>query len=116
AFAGTMSPVLMDSRADGSLVARGQEPGDVVFGEYNRYAPDDPLCCPSAKSRARFKIDRRGSAPVLLLESVSTGPNTAAPTASPSPAVPSPAPPVPSPSASPVPAPVQAPAQVPRGR
>ncbi len=112
-LAGTLSPELMNSRDDGSLVQTAELPGDVIQARYNRYTLSDALCCPSAHSTATFKIDRSSAAPVLLLQSVSTEPTSAAPTPAPSPpTVPS----VPTPGASPVPVPVQAPAQIPRGR
>ena len=108
-FAGTMSPVLMNSRDDGSYVGLGLAPDDVIVGEYNRYTRDDALCCPSAKSMAAFKIDRTGSSPVIVLQGVKTEPNAVAP---PPTAVPSPM--IPRPSATASPAPVQAPVQLPR--
>lgn len=116
-FAGTMSPVLMDSRTDGVLTGRELRPNDVIGGIYQRYKPEDPLCCPSGRSRAVFQIDRSGAAPVLVLKELSTEPNadTPTPAPSPSPTVPVvPTPTLPRPTAAPSPAPVQAPAQIPR--
>lgn len=65
-FIGTISPAPMDSRTDGAgeveaILGRGQ-----IFARYRRYAPSDPLCCPSGASTVTFEIDERGPAPVLL--------------------------------------------------
>jgi hypothetical protein len=112
-LAGTFSPALMNSRDDGSLVETAMLPDDVFQAGYNRYTERDALCCPSGHSTATFKLDRSGSAPVLLLQSVKTEPNSVAPAPGPSPS-PSVVPTVPTPRASPVTAPAQAPAQIPR--
>jgi hypothetical protein len=47
-FAGTLSPTLMTSRADGSSGEVRLSKSELTV-EYNRYAPRDPLCCPSAR-------------------------------------------------------------------
>lgn len=47
-FAGTLAPAPMNSREDGVL--RGTpvvQPDGWITAEFTRYAPDDPLCCPS---------------------------------------------------------------------
>jgi hypothetical protein len=52
-YAGTLSPVLMDSRTDGVLafVPGGANPSAAspsqLKASFLRYAPTDPLCCPS---------------------------------------------------------------------
>jgi hypothetical protein len=112
-LAGTFSPVLMDSRTDGALIQALAYPDDLMQTGYARYTPQDPLCCPSGRSTARWKIDRSSGSPVVLLQSVKTEPTSAPPTPAPSP---SPVPAAPSPSARPSPAPVQVPAQIPRSR
>ena len=63
-FAGTISPVPMDSRADGSGWVISIGPNEVT-AQFNRYTPDDALCCPSAESTVHYTIDRDGGAPVL---------------------------------------------------
>jgi hypothetical protein len=114
-FAGTMSPVLMDSRSDGALTGRELHPNDVIVGIYVRYTPADPLCCPSARSRALFQIDRSGGSPLLVLKELSTEANPETPSPSPSPTGPVvPTPSVPQPTAPPSSAPLQAPVQLPR--
>jgi hypothetical protein len=65
-FAGTIAPQPMDSRTDGVgriLDIRG--PGNLT-GQFVRYAPTDPLCCPSATFVVQYSVDRSGSAPVLV--------------------------------------------------
>src|SRR6185436_8139778 len=86
-FAGTLSPNLMDSRTDGALVEVTVPSSDTIQGAYVRYTQQDPLCCPSAKSTATFKVDRSGTLPVVVLQSVSIestdAASTPAPTAAP---------------------------------
>jgi hypothetical protein len=105
-FAGTLSPVLMDSRVDGALTQALVDPSGQIEAQYVRYRNEDPLCCPYARTTAVFEIAREAGGPVVRLLRASTVPNSA-PTAVPPP-------PATRPSATPVPAPVQAPAQVPR--
>jgi len=65
-FAGTLSPVPMDSRSDGAA----QTPelfGSSVRVAYSRYAPSDPLCCPSRVDTLGFRINRGSKGPVLAL-------------------------------------------------
>jgi hypothetical protein len=56
-FAGTLSPVLMDSRFDGSSGAV-RLPLPNVTAEFARYTPSDPMCCPSSRVTVRYRIDR----------------------------------------------------------
>ncbi len=71
-FAGTVSPVPMGSRSDGALVRPPAIlPGGRVDASFVRFAPSDPLCCPSRpQTRLLFRIDREGPAarPVLVPE------------------------------------------------
>jgi hypothetical protein len=71
-LAGTLSPTPMGSRLDGSLTGLDFFGPDRVVGIYARYTDQDPLCCPSARSTATFKVDRSGAAPVLVRESTTT--------------------------------------------
>ena len=77
-FAGTLSPDLMDSRTDGALVETQIQSSDVILATYQRYTPQDALCCPSSQSTATFKVDRSGPSPVVVLQSVTTEPTSAA--------------------------------------
>ncbi|HEY8477622.1 MAG TPA: LppP/LprE family lipoprotein, partial [Chloroflexota bacterium] len=81
AFAGTIAPVPMDSRTDG--VVRDLptlRPDGTIEAVFLRYAPSDPLCCPSLPSiRVTYRIERVGGAPVLVPDRASTADSTADP-------------------------------------
>ncbi len=65
-FAGTLSPTPMAARTDGALQdARiGFDGG--ISATFVRYAPDDPLCCPSRPSvLVRYHVERTPAGPVL---------------------------------------------------
>ena len=75
-FAGTLSPALMDSRADGALSeVRLRSPTDIEV-VFLRYVDADPLCCPSRLSTARYRIERRGQGPAVIPVSVQTKPTS----------------------------------------
>lgn len=57
AFAGTLSPATMDSRADGSLNRVTLQGDRRLVAEYARYARSDALCCPSRTTTVAFEID-----------------------------------------------------------
>jgi hypothetical protein len=65
AFAGTISPSLMNSREDGAGAVQlvGQEQ---LTASYRRYKPEDALCCPSGSAEVVFQIDRSGTVPILV--------------------------------------------------
>jgi hypothetical protein len=63
-FAGVLSPSLMTSRLDGSSGAVRLAPPTVVV-EFSRYAPKDPLCCPSSHLTVRYAIQRTAKGPVV---------------------------------------------------
>lgn len=66
-FAGTLSPLLMDSRADGVLAGGIRiAADDTLTAEFSRYTDKDALCCPSARVRVRYRIDRGGTSPVVV--------------------------------------------------
>jgi hypothetical protein len=56
-FAGTLSPVPMMSREDGSSGAVTLTPGGLDV-EFARYQSSDPLCCPSGRVQVAYRIDR----------------------------------------------------------
>ena len=65
-FAGTLSPLFMDSRTDGALSeVRLLSPAsiEVVF---LRYVDTDPLCCPSSLTTVRYRVERRAKGPVVV--------------------------------------------------
>jgi hypothetical protein len=57
-YAGTLSPVNMNSRTDGALFAGPIFlPGNLFTADYIRYANSDPLCCPSGgTTRVTYSI------------------------------------------------------------
>ena len=63
-YAGSVSPTVMTSRLDGAsgaiVVMR-----DTLTSEFLRYTDADPLCCPSSRVSASYRIDRSGQAPLL---------------------------------------------------
>jgi len=71
-FAGSVSPILMDSRTDGSATLVAIDAAGSINVMFSRYAESDPLCCPSRTSLARYTIEQRGGAPVLTLTNVFT--------------------------------------------
>ncbi|MGF1535542.1 MAG: LppP/LprE family lipoprotein [Elainellaceae cyanobacterium] len=65
-FAGTLSPIPMDSRTDGSLFQQDLYREDFLAARFNRYSPEDPLCCASGESRLFYEIEYQGDAAVLV--------------------------------------------------
>ncbi len=69
-YAGTLSPVAMDSRSDGVL--SGQPAvlrGGRLEATFTRYAPSDPLCCPSrGTTRVSYQLTRQPAGWVVLSE------------------------------------------------
>jgi len=69
-FVGTISPGVMNSRADGaeSFVTIGMtSTGDNrVDAEFERYGATDPLCCPSKTDSLSFSIEQQEGGPVLV--------------------------------------------------
>jgi len=60
-FAGTLSPVPMDSRTDGALISAVIANQNMVYAEFARYRPDDATCCPTTKSRVFYSLNRTAS-------------------------------------------------------
>jgi hypothetical protein len=67
-YAGTLSPVEMDSRTDGSLTDPPVFSGDgTIVATFTRYAPTDPLCCPSRPAtRVTYRIENAAGGPVVV--------------------------------------------------
>ncbi len=67
AFAGTISPVLMNARSDGGVSGLGVDLYDETeFGvTFTRYSQGDPLCCPHASTSVSYKIEQRGSRSIV---------------------------------------------------
>jgi hypothetical protein len=62
AFAGTLSPVLMNARTDASIggLAAALYASDTFSVDYARYGAEDPLCCPHATTTVTFRIEPAG--------------------------------------------------------
>ena len=66
AFAGTLSPSLMDSRTDGALSEISFPSPSAIEVVFLRYVDTDPLCCPSRLTTVRYRIERRPAGPVVV--------------------------------------------------
>lgn len=65
-FAGTLSPLPMDSRTDGALSEIRLPSPTSIEVVFLRYTDADPLCCPSRLTTVRFRVERRGQGPVIV--------------------------------------------------
>jgi len=65
-FAGTLSPNFMDSRTDGSLFDLDLYQDGAIGAGFNRYTPEDALCCPSAESRVFYEVEATDAGPVVV--------------------------------------------------
>jgi hypothetical protein len=73
-FAGTLSPLPMNSRTDGAEISVHFSSEVTLNAEFQRYAPSDPMCCPSRIARVAYKIEKRNGRSILVPESVQTTP------------------------------------------
>lgn len=80
-YAGTLSPVDMNSRFDGSLFApvSGQvaeiSPSGTIVARFIRYADSDPLCCPSrGLSRVMYTLQTTVGGPVIVPVTITAAP------------------------------------------
>jgi hypothetical protein len=64
-FAGTLAPQAMYPRLDGALRDTGIAAADRLYAVFDRYAPSDPLCCPSGEQLVRFAVARTPQGPVV---------------------------------------------------
>jgi hypothetical protein len=82
AFAGTLSPLAMDARTDGSLntvFVNGPESPNgplAISANFGRYTAEDALCCPSSTSSVSFQVRLEDGQPLVAPTQVSTYPNT----------------------------------------
>ena len=69
-FAGTIAPEQMGSRSDGALARPpAYLPDGRLDASFARFAPTDPLCCPSrAPTRLLYRIEQSAGGPVLIAE------------------------------------------------
>lgn len=68
-YAGTLSPVPMNSRTDGALTTIRLVNATRIVGEFARYRDTDPLCCPFAISVVTYSL-RNDEIPALTAMSV----------------------------------------------
>ena len=73
-FAGTLSPVPMNSRTDGSLVDSDLISATNINATFNRYSSTDALCCPSRTSTVLYTISAALFRPVVKADNVNTAP------------------------------------------
>jgi hypothetical protein len=71
-FAGTLSPHPMDARTDGAVDLPTVDASGRVEAGFRRYAPADPLCCPSRTSTVTFRVEADAGGPVLRAGTVRT--------------------------------------------
>jgi hypothetical protein len=69
-FAGTISPGTMNSRTDGAGDVQSFATRDSINAAFQRYAPTDPLCCPSGRATVFYQVNRTRGGPVLVPQSV----------------------------------------------
>ena len=69
-LAGSIAPEPMGARSDGTLVRPPAFlPDGRLDASFVRFAPGDPLCCPSRpQTRLRYRVEQREAGPVLLAE------------------------------------------------
>ncbi|HVP66510.1 MAG TPA: LppP/LprE family lipoprotein [Anaeromyxobacteraceae bacterium] len=65
-FAGTLAPGPMFARSEGNEVRERLVSPDAVVAEFARYAPADPLCCPSRVTTVTYAVHRGSGPPVLV--------------------------------------------------
>jgi len=56
----------MSSRTDGSIGGAIRLSEDTISAEFARYRASDALCCPAERVTVRYRIDRKGSQPVIV--------------------------------------------------
>jgi hypothetical protein len=74
-FAGTISPVLMNSRTDGGLQETYLTDSAHLMATFSRYSGSEQLCCPSRVSTVEYTINVSHSMPVVLPLDVTTSPS-----------------------------------------
>ncbi len=65
-FAGTLSPVPMRSRSDGSLTTLRLTSKTSLSADFARYLDQDPLCCPSRLASVSYRIESAPTGPLLV--------------------------------------------------
>jgi hypothetical protein len=77
AFAGTLSPKVMNSREDASLndLSVPMYSATSITTNFARYTPDDPLCCASRTTNVTYQIKTIGGRPRVVPTSAITQKN-----------------------------------------
>lgn len=85
-YAGTLSPMPMNSREDGVLnTAPVVLPDGRITAQFTRYAATDPLCCPSrGASAVTYRISGDPALPFVVVEGVAPPATPSTPTQLPS--------------------------------
>ena len=73
-LAGMISPRLMESRTDGAANVVHLRSSDLLDVEFARYAPKDPLCCPSRVTTVAYRVQLAPHGPVLVAIEARTSP------------------------------------------
>jgi heat shock protein HslJ len=76
-YAGTLSPVAMYSRTDGSLTNIKVTTSTTILAEFTRYTDSDALCCPSRITHVTYVV-RRDELPLVVpfnIKTVAFSPN-----------------------------------------
>jgi len=72
-YAGTLSPVAMNSRTDGAMTNFRLVSPTRILAEFARFNESDPLCCPTRTSHVTFEVNRDDMALVTPVD-INTGP------------------------------------------
>ena len=72
----------MDSRTDGAAQIPLLVSADEIAVAFSRYAPSDPLCCPSRAATAQYRLEKGPKGQVLVATAAATpaAPHAAPPT------------------------------------
>jgi hypothetical protein len=71
-FAGTLSPMRMNARADGQLEILSLFSEASITAPFRRYTASDPLCCPSSVTTVEFQLTSTPNGPLLVAKSATT--------------------------------------------
>jgi hypothetical protein len=58
----------MYPRTDGTLTDAWIGAAERLYAVFARYAPDDPLCCPSGETPVTYRVERTAAGPVVVLD------------------------------------------------
>jgi hypothetical protein len=72
-YVGSLSPVLMNSRSDGSFTNIRLLSVTRILAEFARYKESDPLCCPSRISEVTYEV-RTNNPPLVVPVQINTQP------------------------------------------